>query len=164
MKTINLFILLFINSLTIGFSQNQDSKPMLLGCIERSSFNEKPFSDWFNEGYNLYQLDSATLMSIPKDSLTNLNITLVFGSWCPDSQAEVPIFFKICDFLNIPQENIKIIGVDRTKDIDPICSETEMIEFVPTYFFYIHGKLVKKIVEHPEDTFEAIFSSLFKNI
>ncbi len=160
MKRINLFFVL-ISLAYLGFSQNDDTKPMLLGCIERSAFNDKPYSEWYNEGYDLYKLDSAVLMSIPQDSLDNLTITVVFGSWCSDSQAEVPIFFKVCDFLKIPEDNIKIIGVDRTKDVDPNCSETETVEFVPTYFFYNHGKLFKKIVEHSDNTFETIFQSLF---
>ncbi len=168
MKISAFIILFFLSGISVIFAQeaaNQDENisltSQMLGCLSRADFLQAPFVEWYQSGYDSYVVDTNKLISISSDSLKEISITVVFGSWCPDSRAEVPGFFKVCDFLKINQKKIKIIGVDKSKDVQADCAEDELVEYVPTYFFYCKGKLLKKIVDHSEATFEQLFSSLY---
>lgn len=161
-----LFFILTTSALFPQDSANRDentysSPQMLLGCLSRADFLKAPFVEWYQSGYDSYVVDTNELSKISLDSLSGISVTVVFGSWCPDSQDEIPGFFKVCDYLNIDKKNIKIIGVDRSKDVTTNCAEDEFVEYVPTYFFYYKGKLLKKIVDHSEATFEHLFASYY---
>ncbi len=169
MKISAFIFLFFLSGISVLFAQeetvNNENFPstpqMLLGCVSRDDFLQSPFVEWYQPGYDSYIVDTNELAKIFPDSLSGISVTVVFGSWCPDSRAEVPGFFKVCDFLKINPKNIKIIGVDKSKDVQADCAEDESVEYVPTYFFYYNGKLLKKIVDHSDTIFEQLFSSLY---
>ena len=48
----------------------------------------------------------------------NYRIVTVLGSWCHDSQREVPRLVKVLDKLDDPIFTHEMIGVDRTRRID----------------------------------------------
>jgi len=152
---------IFSQSDVIGQEHKDYSTSQLLGCLSRSDFLESPFKEWYEANYQSYAIDTNELKKINLDSLSQCSVTVVFGSWCPDSRQEVPEFLKVCDFLNIDKEKVKIIGVDKSKDVNAECAEDELVEYVPTYFFYYNGRLLKKIDDHSNATFEQLFSTLY---
>ena len=64
MKHLFTLILLFIFSL-ISFAQDyntiitddESEKPMLIGYCTREAFDDTSFSDWWNEEYDIYEVD-----------------------------------------------------------------------------------------------------------
>ncbi len=73
---------------------------MLIGYCTREAFNDTSFSEWWNEEYDMYEVDVETAEEI-KDNLEDVEIKLVMGTWCSDSRREVPRFYKILMKLNI---------------------------------------------------------------
>ena len=76
------------------------------------------------------------------------------GTWCSDSQREVPRFFKILDQLAFNFNNITLIGVNRAKQADNTEVNELNIELVPTIIFFIDGKEIGRIIESPEENLE----------
>lgn len=117
---------------------------------------EEPHSLWFTKTYDDYTVDSPILNScIKRGKSDNYQITIVMGTWCPDSRQEVPRFYKILDQMVFPMVNTKLILVDKKKD-DPNSLAKELeVEFVPTFIIYDKGgKELGRIVEKPRKSLE----------
>lgn len=136
-------------------------EPMLLGRHDREAFSDSSFSWWFNEEYEYYSVDDSALVSV-KDRLEDINVTVVMGTWCSDSQREVPRFYKILDYLEFNESNIDLICVDRAKA--GVADEVDglNIKLVPTFIFYKDGKELGRIVETPEATLEKDLANILK--
>jgi thiol-disulfide isomerase/thioredoxin len=126
----------------------------LLGYFTRNRMSMPPHSEWFTSGYEEYQADADVLNKLKNIDKNNLVITIVLGSWCPDSRREVPRFMKIIDQWSYPYENITFIGVDDQK-IAPIGNFEELeIKRVPTFIFFKNNIEAGRIIEVPETSLE----------
>jgi len=126
----------------------------LLGYINPAQFTRPPHSEWYSGGFDQYIPDStamAKLMQINRDDIT---VTVVMGTWCPDSRREVPRFMKITDLWNFPAGNITFIGVDNTKLAPVVGYDTLDIERVPTFIFLKNKVEAGRIIENPETSLE----------
>lgn len=136
---------------------SKQGDPILINYVDRSAFKNELFSDWFHDQYGEYHLNE-TLTEIIKDSLSNYQIKLFFGTWCGDSRREVPRFLKVLDATEFNMAQLKMIAVDNSKEAyKQSPSQTEKglnIHRVPTFIFYKEGKEVNRIVEFPKETFE----------
>lgn len=94
-----------------------------------------------------------------KDSLTTVKITIVFGSWCSDSQREVPRFLMLLKALDYPMEKITIIVVNRDKKVPENDISDLYIEYVPTFIFYKGKYEVGRIIEQASESLEADMAS-----
>ena len=161
-------ILLFIFSL-ISFAQDyntiitddESEKAMLIGYSTREAFNDTNFSDWWNEEYDIYEVDVETTEEI-KSGFEDLEIKLVMGTWCSDSRREVPRFYKILDEMEYPSENISLINVNREKV--GLADEVDGLEihFVPTFIFYRNNEEIGRIVEMPYESLEKDMLEIVK--
>ena len=161
-------ILLFIFSL-ISFAQDyntiitddESEKAMLIGYSTREAFNDTNFSDWWNEEYDIYEVDVETTEEI-KPGFEDLEIKLVMGTWCSDSRREVPRFYKILDEMEYPSENISLINVNREKV--GLADEVDGLEihFVPTFIFYRNNEEIGRIVEMPYESLEKDMLEIVK--
>ncbi|MBT8387551.1 MAG: thioredoxin family protein [Ignavibacteria bacterium] len=160
MKHLFTLILLFIFSL-LNFAQDyntiitddESEKAMLIGYCTREAFNDTNFSDWWNEEYDIYEVDAETTEEI-KPGFEELEIKLVIGTWCSDSRREVPRFYKILDEMEYPSENVNLISVNREKV--GLADEVDGMEihFVPTFIFYRNDEEIGRIVEMPYESLE----------
>ncbi len=132
----------------------RDATTWLLGDLTPAMLANPPHEVWYNEGYTVYQPDQeimAELMTVEKDDLT---ITVVLGTWCPDSRREVPHFMKMIDLWGFPRERIRFIGVDINK-IAPLEDYGLLsIERVPTFIFYENNIEKGRIIEVPVTSLE----------
>ena len=62
---------------------------MLIGVINEEGLKKQEFIDWYQENYNNHILDTVTIKLI-KPKLNRLRIIVFMGTWCSDSQREVP--------------------------------------------------------------------------
>ena len=131
----------------------ETGEPMLIGYFTREAFNDTSFSKWFNPEYETYKPDSSAIEAL-KDKMSNIDITLVTGTWCSDSQEEVPRFFKILDALNYPTGEMTLIAVDLGKKTESNEIDGLGIEFSPTIIFYHDSSEVGRIVERPNESLE----------
>lgn len=161
-----LIVLVLLLTSNMLFSQDYklttDEKknvPMLVGTITRTLLTEDTFGEWFKKSYEIHKLDQRTLDKVNRD-FSNLNITVVLGTWCGDSKEFVPPFLKILDTLSFPESNLRLICVDRqrqgiadeVKDLD--------IKLVPTFIFYRDGNEIGRIVESPKQGLEKDFLTI----
>ena len=131
----------------------ETGEPMLIGYFTREALNDSSFSDWFIPEYENYIPDSSAVETL-KDRMSNIDITLVAGTWCSDSQEEVPHFYKILDELNYPTEKMTLIAVNLDKKTEGNEIDGLEIEFSPTIIFYHDGSEVGRIVERPIESLE----------
>ncbi len=100
-----------------------------------------------------------------KDSLLKTSITIIFGSWCSDSQREVPRLLMLLKSAGYPMDSLTIIAVNRQKLVPRIDMGNYAVKYVPTFIFYKHNVEIGRIVENPIESLEAdIVSFLFIKI
>lgn len=118
---------------------------VLVGPVERSAFQD---STWFRDNYVNYSPTPDLIHQI--DSLdTGDSISVVFGSWCPDSHMWVPMFLSIMDSTTLAHK-IGFIAVPRSKGWWKQLTLGLNVERVPTFIFYHDGKEIGRIVEEPK--------------
>ncbi len=139
----------------------ESEKPMLIGYCTREAFNDTSFSEWWNEEYNMYEVDVNTVNEIKKN-FEDVKIKLVAGTWCSDSRREVPRFYKILDEIGYPSDDVSLIYVNRDKV--GLANEVDGLEinFVPTIIFYGNGKELGRIVEMPYESLEKDMLEMVK--
>ena len=83
-----------------------------------------------------------------------MDILVVYGTWCSDSHDEIPRFFKVMDAIDFPADRIKLIAVDRTKQLPEGIAKEFGIERVPTFIIHYRGVEIGRIVETTQHSFE----------
>ncbi len=111
------------------------------------------FAPWYSKEYDFYKPNALLLKEI-EPKLKGTSITLLMGTWCTDSQREVPAMIKILDNAGYEIENIKIIAVNDNKIVPADLDENYNLINVPTLIFSKNGKEINRIVEFPLKTLE----------
>lgn len=139
-------------------SVSVDGDPMLLGRISRKALMEGSYAGWFNAEYNGYTVNAGALAG-REAALKKVDVQIFMGTWCSDSQREVPRFYKILDQLGISEKRVSIIAVDdhadRRKTSPGGEEKGKNIEYVPTFIFLRDGMELGRIVESPQSSLEA---------
>jgi thiol-disulfide isomerase/thioredoxin len=134
---------------------SHDGKPILLGKINREGLEKAPYAGWFNPAYQKYNVDKTSLSNV---NLKGVEIKLFIGTWCSDSQREVPRFYKLLDQLGYSSKKVEMVGLDNHPDrrkTSPDGSEKGWkIEYVPTFIFLKDGKEIGRIIESPMASLE----------
>jgi thiol-disulfide isomerase/thioredoxin len=128
---------------------------VLTGLCNRDGLRSNLFKSYYDSEYAAYTPDATTINNL-KTSLAskNIKIVIVMGSWCGDSQEQVPRFYKIIDALGFLDSNITLYCVDRTKKTEKGETDNLAIVKVPTFIFYLDGKEIGRITETPAVTLE----------
>lgn len=117
--------------------------------------------DWLKEESQKYPINSTVLNEI-KPLLKGKDVVLVMGTWCEDSQREVPGMIKVLEESEFPMNRLTIITVDEDK-VSPNKREKEVELFkVPTLIFYDNGEELNRIVEFPIGSLEQDILSILK--
>lgn len=136
-------------------------EPMAIGFSTRELFSDTSFSRWFDPEYESYNVDSTTLQAIGKIP-DEIKITIVMGTWCSDSQTQIPRLYKILDYLQYPSDEVTLIAVDREKKgLEGEVTDLN-IEFVPTIIFYEDDEEIGRIIEAPQETLEKDILSILE--
>lgn len=158
-------IVLYSCTLNRSLPADNNGKPMLLGVHTEADLRKKPFNSWFNKNYDTYQFDTATAKEI-KPLLSNKQVEIFMGTWCGDSQREVPRMLKILSYCGIPTGRIKIIMVDNhdsTYKQSPGHEERALnIHRVPDLLVYENNIELGRIVEEPIITLEKDLLTILK--
>ena len=76
------------------------------------------------------------------------------GTWCEDSQREIPHFYTILDAAGFDDDNLELVTVTHEKDTPQEYEKGLNIEYVPTLIFYRDGEELGRFVEYAQDTLE----------
>jgi hypothetical protein len=95
-----------------------------------------------------------------------VEIICVLGTWCHDSEREVPRFWKILKEAANPNFELTMFAVGRSSDPEAIRILQNIgydeslravydVELVPTFIFSIAGREIGRIIETPNGTLEG---------
>jgi thiol-disulfide isomerase/thioredoxin len=155
-KLIMSLCILVVSNGIFNISAHADSSeddPILTGKTARADLQKQPYSKWFTKNYEAYKADDKTIAELKKIS-QNIKITIIMGTWCPDSQKEVPRAFKIFDGANIDDQNVTIITVHKFAQRDPEIIKKYNITGVPIIILSKENKELGRIIESPDQTLE----------
>jgi len=160
-KNIFLSGLIFSLGLTIlsqelnqTFFSDKTNSVILIGYCNRDAFTNPEFQYWFEETYENYTPDITTMDELSNIDLFPFAIKIIMGTWCSDSQREVPGFYRILDDLAFPEYKITLINVNRIKEVPGLDISDLNIEKVPTFIFHKNGKEIGRIIEAPVENLE----------
>ncbi len=162
MKTYYPAFFLFLLLISTGFSQDVNKveyservgSMILIGECNRNAFTMEPFQEWYDFEYEEYTPEQSVIEKLKKQINDVLRIKIVMGSWCSDSQREVPRFYRIMDDAGIPDEKVELISVNRDKMVPGMDISALKIERVPTFIVYDGIKELGRIIETPAETLE----------
>ena len=125
----------------------------LIGQITRNDLENSAHKIWFNQNYESHVVDiKATTKA--EAFLADVSITIFMGTWCHDSQREVPALFKVLDQIPFNQDQLKIIGLSMAKDTPKELEQGFDIRLTPTFNFSRSGKEIGRNVERPRISLE----------
>lgn len=166
MKTILIFFMVF-TGLQLSAQQvnkviadEKSQKNVLIGKCDRNGLNSDVFKQYFTEGYKNYTPDQNIINQLKKKK-NKVKIMIVMGSWCGDSQDQVPAFYKILDEMGFSESHTELVAVDRSKTGGDYDISGLSIERVPTFVFYRDNREIGRIVETPTSTLEKDMLVIF---
>lgn len=83
-----------------------------------------------------------------------MSITIFLGSWCHDSQREVPALLKILDTISFNPGNLSIVALSVNKDTPSKIEAKSGITRTPTFVFYRNGREIGRYVEQARKSLE----------
>ena len=113
-----------------------------LGDISQAELLER--HEVFKRNYDAYEV-TAGIDGLPAD----LKVKILFGTWCHDSEREVPRMLKLLAASGVKEENISLISLDIRKEEPEGRARALDVRFTPTLIFFIGGTELGRIVEQP---------------
>lgn len=101
----------------------------------------------FKESYDNYTPNEKELSALA--SLKGHTVLVLFGSWCHDSEREVPRLFKTLDLSGIDDIDIQLIAVNRTKRDPQGLAISHELKYTPTFILLKGNKELGRVVETP---------------
>ena len=98
----------------------------------------------FKRNYDAYEV-TAGIDGLPAD----LKVKILFGTWCHDSEREVPRMLKLLAASGVKEDNISLISLDIRKEEPEGRAKALAVRFTPTFIFFIGGTELGRIVEQP---------------
>ena len=139
-----------------------EGNEILLGEINIDQLKE--FTKHWSSNYN----PNSDILTKIKPLIKKRDIVLIMGTWCEDSEREIPGFIKILESINYDTTKMRIIAVDENK-ITPnfIEKDYELIN-IPTIIFYDNENEINRIVEFPiksieEDILDILSGKTYKH-
>ena len=88
--------------------------------------------------------------------LDGISIKILFGTWCHDSQREIPRFLRLLEDINMKPEMISLIGLDYNKNEPLNRGEILEVRRTPTIIFYKNDIEIGRIEEAPKLALEGV--------
>lgn len=153
--SIALFSVILLIAVSVCANSSVDKVTMALGKIKQYQLLRDYGS--FEKGYQSYQLTDGEIAQI-KTWPSDLHIEVFFGTWCHDSEREVPRFLKILTYNN--SISSALIGLDFQKMEPSGVSANKDIKYTPTFVVYRHNKEIGRIIERPQTSLTADISAM----
>lgn len=137
--------------LLVAFGQNENQND-IVKVFNEELLQDAPYSTWYNAEY-AYTPNTEVITQLSTLNL-NYDIVIVLGTWCSDTQKQVPRFLKILDLIDYDKNKMTLIGVDQNKSLPNYPISNFNIEKVPTFIIYKNKVEVGRITESPSATLE----------
>lgn len=148
-------LIVILSFLLANLSLAQDN---VVGEISLEEFKETVHATWFNRYYKAYQPNEKTVEKLSQlIGEREIEVEAYFGTWCPDSRRELPRLIKLLDLSGWDTNQIKLVGVNRSKEI-PNASKEEIeriqLKMIPTFIILENGIEINRFVEYAIETME----------
>ena len=143
-----------IFSIVIPFSLEVMADRYPIGDISHAELLER--HEVFKRNYDAYEVP-AGINGLPAD----LEVKILFGTWCHDSEREVPRMLKLLAASGVREENISLIALNIRKEEPQGRAKALRVDYTPTFIFFSDGKEQTRIVERPTNSLEKDLSALF---
>lgn len=156
-KYLTLIAFLAVTNLSCA-SINDTPKALLVGDVSVPSLlkRHKNFALPF-ERFSVTDQEKATVTSWPKD----LKIKVYFGTWCHDSEREVPRLLKIASLNN--HIELSLVALDYKKSEPQGRANADGVRYTPTFVVSLHGEELGRIVERPKRSLVDDIESMLAN-
>lgn len=145
--------------------KNESGQLILAGHGSHSVLQEPNYKAWYDQSYNAYTTDTATVLQL-KPLLNTIRMEVFLGSWCGDSKREVPHMLKVLQQLGMDTAKVSLIFVDNSIQNykqSPQHEETDKnIHHVPTFIVYDGNKETGRIIESPKMSLEKDLLAILK--
>ena len=131
---------LIVTSLSLEAVADRYQYP--LGDISQAQLLER--HEVFKRNYDAYEVP-AGIDGLPAD----LEVKILFGTWCHDSEREVPRMLKLLTASGVKEDNISLISLDIRKEEPEGRAKALDVRFTPTFIFFSEGKEIGRIIERP---------------
>lgn len=141
---------------------SQETESILSG---KKTWGEwKSQTDWDSYVAVSYKPSKKKISAISRIARAkNIRFILFAGSWCKDSEAQLPTVMKLLDAARIPSRNIELYGVDgRMKEPAGRGERFEVLN-VPTLILLKGERELGRIVERPMETWEDDILSILSD-
>jgi thiol-disulfide isomerase/thioredoxin len=144
-----LFIAVLLNSCCDCDKSKEDAKPVVTGKMTWQEW--QTIAQWESYNANNYKPNENLINQLKTLLSTQQNITFIMisASWCPDSETEVPKYYKLIELCEFDESKISLYGVDREKKEPTGTSKKYKIEKVPTLIILKDMVEIGRIVEFP---------------
>ncbi len=134
-------------------SVEQHGQKIVTGRFSPSLLESDSSFQWYRQNYASFTPDSASIAFLSL-AAKDLHFIVIGGTWCGDTKRELPKFFKTISMAHIPEANIELYGVDRSKRSDDGIADKYNLTNVPTFIVLSNGKEIGRIVEEPKEGIE----------
>ncbi|MGA9407237.1 MAG: thioredoxin family protein, partial [Bacteroidota bacterium] len=121
---------------------------IVTGRISASLLASDSSFQWYRQNYASFTPDSASIVFL-SSTAKDIHFIVFGGTWCGDTKRELPKFFKTISLAHIPEANVELYGVDRSKKSSDGLTEKYHVTNVPTFIVLSDGKEIGRIVEEP---------------
>jgi len=133
-------VLFIVTSLSLEVTADRYRYP--IGDISQAELLAR--HEVFKRNYDAYEV-TAVIDELPAD----LEVKILFGTWCHDSQREVPRMLKFLAASGVKEENISLISLDIRKEEPEGRAKALEVRFTPTFVFFSEGAELGRIIERP---------------
>ena len=127
--------------------EKHPTEHILRGIINKYLIQNDDSYRWYTSSQTGYKPDSATLNAF-EGAKKNIQFVVFGGTWCEDTQAVLPKFFRLQEMSGIEDTAITFFGVNRAKKSLASITEAFNIKNVPTIIVMKDGKEMGRVVEY----------------
>jgi thiol-disulfide isomerase/thioredoxin len=155
---------LIIPSVISAQEPNVKSEFMITGyCMVADIKNNPNTTEWYVPEYASYEPDKKVIDQLKIKNGLDYTLTVVLGTWCGDSKAQIPRLIKILDESGFNYDNLNMICVDRKKQATGIDLTSYNIVKVPTIIVFIDEEELGRIIETPAENLENDLLNILNN-
>jgi thiol-disulfide isomerase/thioredoxin len=143
--------------------KKEGSDIILNGPVEKSYLNNPKQFPWFYYGYQAYQ-PKDSVVNLLKSEASKLGFLIFAGSWCGDTQKELPAFYKVVDLMGVKDNQIQLIMVDRNKQTNFMKTSVLGIKPVPCIIIYKDSVEIGRFIESSKISVEEDLYNIIKPI
>lgn len=120
---------------------------ILRGILNKYLVQNDGSYNWYTQSQTGYKPDSATLNAF-EAARKKVQFVVFGGTWCEDTQAVLPKFFRLLEMTGVEDTVVSFFGVNRDKKTIGSIADAFNIKNVPTIIVMKEGKEIGRVVEY----------------